>query len=330
MYADYHLFYNRFVRKHTFADAFRTNRKGWIQMGKSMRKGKTNRRILTALFLLPAFAFIAYALYVPFIWNGILSFQKWDGFHDPLWVGIQNYSKALTDHTALLSMKNSLFLGTVSTLGAVVLGILLAALVYKVYQKEGAFYRLIAFMPVMLPTAVVGLLFTFFFNPEMGLLNNFLRAVGLGGMTQAWLENKNTVLWCIAFVNIWKMSGLTMMLSFAAMQMLPASVFESSKLDGAGYPRQFFSLILPLIKPTVLVAAVYTLTVNFKSYDVVSIMTGGGPGTVSYVVPINMVKTAFNLGNFGYAAAQGVIITLLVIALVVILRRVLRGDAYEY
>ena len=210
------------------------------------------------------------------------------------------------------------------------MGLFLAALVFKVYRKEGAFYRLMAFMPVMLPAAVVGLLFTFFYNSDMGLLNNLLRSIGLDNLTTAWLENKSTVMWCIALVNIWKMSGLTMMLSFAAMQMLPASIFESSKLEGASYPRQFFSLILPLIRPTVLMTAVYTLTVNFKSYDIVSVMTGGGPGTTSYVVPINMVKTAFNFGDFGYAAAQGVIITVIVILIVVLMNRVFKGEKYEY
>lgn len=79
-----------------------------------------------------------------------------------------------------------------------------------------------------------------------------------------------------------------------------------------------------------LLSAVYTLTVNFKSYDIVSIMTGGGPGTISYAVPINMVKTAFNFGDFGYAAAQGVLITAIVIAIVVMLRRVFRGETYEH
>nr|WP_307757139.1 ABC transporter permease subunit [uncultured Christensenella sp.] len=295
-----------------------------------IRKSKTKRRLLCLLFLVPAFAFLVYALYVPFVWNGVMSFQQWDGFSAPQWVGADNYAKAFTNGTSRLSLQNSVFLGLVSTAGSVLLGPFLAALVFKVYRKEGAFYRLMAFMPVMLPAAVVGLLFTFFYNSDMGLLNNLLRSIGLDNLTTAWLENKSTVMWCIALVNIWKMSGLTMMLSFAAMQMLPASIFESSKLEGAGYPRQFFSLILPLIRPTVLMTAVYTLTVNFKSYDIVSVMTGGGPGTISYVVPINMVKTAFNFGDFGYAAAQGVIITVIVILIVVLMNRVFKGEKYEY
>lgn len=154
-------------------------------MGAGHGKTREKHRLLAALFLLPAFAFIAYALYVPFVWNGVFSFQRWDGFHDPAFVALANYTKALMDKTALLSIRNSVFLGLISTLGAVALGLLLAALVYKVYRREGALYRLIAFMPIMLPMAVIVLLFTFFFNPEMGLLNNLLRVVEMGDVAKA-------------------------------------------------------------------------------------------------------------------------------------------------
>ncbi len=150
--------------------------------------------------------------------------------------------------------------------------------------------------------------------------------IGLSDITRAWLEDRNTVLGCIAFVSIWKMCGLTMILTFAGMKMLPKHIFESSKLEGASYIRQFFSLILPLIRPTILIAVVYTLATNFKSYDVVKIMTGGGPGIMSSVVPINIMKAAFKFGDFGYAAAQAVILTGMVILIVLIVRRVLKGE----
>lgn len=288
------------------------------------------RKWIIALFLVPALLFILYAVYIPFGWNTVLSFQNWNGFSQPEWAGADNYTKTFSDATALKSLGNTMFLGLVSTIGAVVIGVALATFIYQVYRREGAFYRLILFMPVMLPAAIVGLLFVFIFNPEMGLLNSLLNAVGLGNLTTAWLENKNTVMWCLAFVNTWKMSGLTMMLSFAAMQMLPASIFESSKLDGASNTRQFFSLILPMIRPTILLSAVYSMAVNFKSYDIVSIMTGGGPGTTSSVVPIYMIKTGFKFGEFGFSAAQGMVLAVTILIIVAIVRRVFRGETYEY
>lgn len=301
-----------------------------LELKKSLKKRNRQRLMIIALFLIPALCFIIYALYVPFVWNGVLSFQEWNGFKEPTWVGLQNYGQFFSDPVALKSLGNSVFLAVVSTLGAIVIGLALAALLYQVKRKEGALYRLIIFLPVMLPAAIVGLLFTFIFNPEMGLLNSLLRLLGMGDFAKAWLEDKDTVMWCIAFVNVWKMSGLTMMLTFASMQMLPASIFESSRLDGATYGKQFFHLILPLIKPTILLSAVYSLAVNFKSYDTVFVMTGGGPGTTSYVTPINMVKTAFKFGEFGYSAAMGIALTAVVILIVVIIRKIFKGEVYEY
>jgi ABC-type sugar transport system permease subunit len=120
------------------------------------------------------------------------------------------------------------------------------------------------------------------------------------------------------------------MLNFAAMQMLPESIFESSRIDGASYSRQFFSLILPLIKPTILMSATYSLVLNFKSYDLVFVMTRGGPGTVSQTVPIDIMKTAFNFNEFGYSAAMGLALCVVVMLVIVAVRRALRGETYEY
>lgn len=290
-----------------------------------------SRQALTSfLFLLPALAFMIFSVYLPFGWNTVLSFEKWNGFSAPQWNGIQNYQWAFQNAETMHSLWNSVFFAVFSTLGAVVLGLFLAALMYKIPTKEGGFYRLIIFLPVMLPAAVVGLLFTFVFNPEMGILNNLLRAVGLSNWTHVWLEDKSTLKWCIVIVNIWKMAGLTMMLSYAAMQMLPSSIFESSKIEGASYWVQFTQIILPLIQPTVLMAAVYTLVVNFKSYDIVSVLTGGGPGTASETIPIQMVKVAFGFSKFGNAAAMGMILAIVVMAIVSALKFVFRGESYEY
>jgi raffinose/stachyose/melibiose transport system permease protein len=297
---------------------------------KGQKKLNLNRIITRIFFLLPALLFIFYAVYIPFGWNTVLSFQEWNGFSEPKWLGLKQYTAIFEDPVAIKSLVNSVFIGLASTIGAVFVGVALAAFVYQVYRKEGALYRLILFMPVMLPSAIVGLLFVFMFNAEMGLVNNFLRAIGLNGLTKAWLENKNTVLWCLVFVNVWKMSGLTMMLSFTAMQILPIDIFESSKLDGASVLRQFFHLILPLIRPTILLSAVYSLAVNFKSYDIVWIMTKGGPGTTSHVTPIYMIKTGFRFGKFGFSAAQGMVLTAIVILIVVVIKRVFRSEKYEY
>ncbi len=282
------------------------------------------------LFLVPAVIFLLYANYIPLIWNFLLSFQQWNGFLKQQWILFDNYIRLFQDELFVSSVINSTFLALSATIGSVTIGIALAAFLYKVGKGEGAVYRLILFMPSMMPIAVIALLFTFIYNPEMGMLNNLLKTMGLDSLTTAWLENRNTNMWCVSFVNMWRMAGLTMMLCFTALLMLPESIFESSHLDGAGYGTQFFRIALPLIKPIIQLATVFTLATNFKTYDTVFIMTRGGPGNISMTVPIYMVDTAFTYAEFGYAASMGVIITLVIVGFTALTNRLLGGEQYEY
>jgi raffinose/stachyose/melibiose transport system permease protein len=213
---------------------------------------------------------------------------------------------------------------------SVFLGLILAILIHRLGRREGAVYRLILFIPVMLPIAVIGLLFTFMYNPEMGLINQFLLTIGADSLTKAWLENKETVLIAISAVAIWRMLGLSMMLIFAGLQQIPNSLLESSKLDGANEFKQIIHIVLPLIKPVILLSIVFTLIMNFKTYDLVFVMTGGGPGTTSKTVPIYMVDTAFTYNEFGYSSAIGFLFTLLVVVLILLVNKLFKGDSYEY
>lgn len=203
-------------------------------------------------------------------------------------------------------------------------------MIYKLRKKEGAFIRLIFFTPIMLPTAIVGLLFTFVFSSDMGILNQLLKVAGLGGMTRAWLENKDTAMVCIAIVNGWKLFGVTMMLGYTAIQSIPDSLIESSYLDGAGYMKQIRHIILPLIKPTIQLAAIFSLTTAFRTYDLVWAMTMGGPGNLTTTVPIEMIKRSFVYNEFGYSAATGCILTIVVLIFIFITNKLLGGENYEY
>jgi raffinose/stachyose/melibiose transport system permease protein len=298
---------------------------------KPINKNIASRVSLTGIvFLVPSLLFVIFSVYIPFVWNIILSFEKWDGFKKYSWVNLNNYAEILKTQDVFRYMKNSVFLALSSTVISVVLGLILAGLIYQMGKKESAFYRLVFFMPVMLPLAIIGLLFTFVYNPDMGILNNFLKLVGLGSQAKAWLENSNTVMWCISIVDIWSMTGLTMMLCFASMQSLPQSLFESAHLDGAGYIRQFFSIMIPLIKPIIQLSAVFTLVKCFKSYDLVFVMTRGGPGDISTTVPINMLITAFSYSEFGLSAATGVVFSVVILIIVFITKSILKGEQYEY
>lgn len=291
---------------------------------------RNRSRIIGILLLTPAALLILNAFYIPIIWNVILSFQHWDGFGDKVWAQLDNYKDLFQDSIYWKSVYHSLYIAVGSTFVAVFVGLILAILIFKVSSREGAFFRLVFFLPVMLPLAVVALLYTFVYNPEMGMLNQLLKIIGLGNLQHAWLADPNTVLAAITFVGAWKSFGLTMILCFAAIQSIPTSLMEASRIDGAGYFRQVFSIILPLIKPIILLSVVFTLTKNFKTYDLVFVMTRGGPGNASQIVPIYMLNTGFSYNEFGYAAAMACVLTVIVIIITIFTRLALRGENYEY
>ena len=295
-----------------------------------MKKKVSSISVTGVIYLIPALIFVIGFNVVPFIWNMILSFQEWNGFSTAEFVGISNFAKVLKDQLFFKSLFNSIIYAVCSTGGGVLLGLFLATFIYKLGDKEGSVFRLILYSPAMVPTAVVGLMFVFFFNPEMGLLNSFLELIGLESLQHVWLQEKATAMACLIFVAIWKCAGSVMMMCFASMQTLPPSLYESAKLDGATFWQQMFKITYPLIKPMILLATINTLGGQYKSYDLIQTMTQGGPGNLTSTVPIIMTKTAFNFGRFGEAAAHGVIFTVVVAVSIILVRYVLRSEEYEF
>lgn len=298
---------------------------------KSLNKFKFDGRTsLGILFLLPGSLVIFIVTYLPALWNVILSFMEWDGFLVRNWVGFKNYVQSFQDALVFSAMRNSIVLGLGQTFFAVIVGLVLVALIYRMGRFESAVYRLILFIPIMMPLAIIGLLFSFVYNPDMGILNNFLRLIGLNVLTRPWLEDLNTVMPSLQFVGVWRMSGLTMMFYFAAMQLIPPALFEASHIDGASYSQQFFRIVIPLIKPSIQLSAVYSFMVTFKTYDLVKVMTNGGPGRFSQTVPLMMMNTAFMFNEFGYAAALGVELTVVILVIIQLSKLIIRSEYYEY
>jgi len=282
------------------------------------------------LFLLPTILFVLASLVIPFIWTIVLSFQDWNGFNTPQWVWFSNFKDSFSDKVVLKSLFNSVYYAIVSTAGSVVLGLGLATLLLKMGRKEGSVIRLVLYSPAMLPIAVVGLMFTFFYNPNMGLVNKFLELIGLETLARVWLQESQTAMPAIIVAAIWKNAGTNMVLCYAAMQAIPTSLYESCQIEGASFWKQTISITYPLIKPMILLTTINTLGRQYKSYGLIFTMTSGGPGTLTATVPITMVKTGFSFGYFGSAASMGIILTVVVTASILITRVFLRGESYEY
>lgn len=282
------------------------------------------------LFIIPALILVALWFYIPVFWTFVLSFQDWDGFQKAEWIFMDNYQRMLSDKLALKAIFNSIRMALVQTIGAVLLGLVMTLLIYPVSKKEGAVYRLIFFIPSMIPTAIIGMLFIFMYNYDIGILNNLLRLLGLDNLTRPWLEDFSTVIPSINIVNIYKNAGITMLFSYASLMMIPKSMIESVNIEGGGYITLVTRIFLPLIRPIIAMSTLYILTLSFKTFSLVFTLTKGGPAYKSMTVPIYMRQVAFRYGEFGYSASMGVSLTILVLLVIGLGKRFFRGESYEY
>ncbi len=295
----------------------------------SKLKGKNIYLAKGLLFLLPATAVYVFFAVIPFFDNLILSFHSWSGFGGKEFVGFSNFIEAFRDKNFLLAIKNSVYLGFASSLVSVIVGVLLAWLLLYVGSGIGGFFRTILFSPSMIPAVITALIFSFVFEPEMGILNRLFEAMGLESLKHAWLTNKSTVLNCILFVSAWKQVGLTMVLCFAGMQSIPKSLFEAARMEGAGEGAIFLRIILPLVMSFVQLSAIFALMAGLKIYDTVLALTNGGPGKFSVVMPMWIMQNAFSFNHYGYGASMSLIFVVIVLLSMVLAKGVVKGETYE-
>lgn len=282
------------------------------------------------LFSLPAAILILLSTVVPFVWNFVISFTDWDGVSGMKFVGFKNYASIFTTRVAKLAIRNSCIIAVVSTLLAMFLGIMIAVMIFKLSHVEGSIFRFVFYGPVLLPMTVVGLLFTFVLSPDQGLLNGILRAIGLGSFAKPWLATETLNVVMIGVVQGWKSAGTIMMLIYTALIALPGDLFEASRIEGATFGQELRMIILPLIRPTIVLSFSMMSMWSFKTYDIVMTMTNGGPGDLSIVAPLYIIQQTFANGKFGFAAAVSILFALLIMAIIMLIRKGLKGENYEY
>lgn len=281
------------------------------------------------LFLMPATVVYLVFAVIPFFDSFLLSFQDWGGFGPRTFTGIGNYLRAFGDKTFLMAIKNSVYLGVTSAIFSVIIGVFMAWLLLYVGRKWGGFFRTILFSPSMIPAVITALIFAFVYEPEIGILNNVLGAIGLENLQHAWLTNKTTALNCILFVSAWKQIGLTMVLCFAGMQGVDQSLIESSRLDGATDFQIFRKIILPLIMSFVQLSTIFAVMSGLKIYDTVVALTNGGPGKATTVMPLWILQNSFSFNNYGYGSAMSMIFVMIVLLGMIVTKKLVKGGSYE-
>lgn len=277
----------------------------------SLRK---KRKILGCIFLLPTFVVLGFFTFYPLIRSCVMSFTNWSGINsDFSFIGFRNYEKLFTQtpeywNAIVVNLK----FAVTSTLLQTVLGFALAFFVYSMSVKLQKFFKVALFIPVILPAAVVGVMWTFIYTPDYGLINQFLRAVHLGNLTHAWLGEYGTVMPSVIFTNTWRYIGLTMVLYLIAFNNISADILEAATVDGAGKFRQLVSIMFPLTTGTTEINVILSITGGMKAFDLFYLMTGGGPGTATQVVSMLIYRTAFQAFKYSRALSMAVVLFIII------------------
>lgn len=276
---------------------------------------KTGKKSWIAyLYILPMIVLSFVLVYYCIIDTVVVSFTDWDGMTDVFhFVALKNYIKMFKDHVFWTSVVNNLifFVGTVFI--QALLGFVLAVLLKKKLPGANVF-KAIYFMPIAMATSIITAIFRIIMDPTNGALNQFLRAIHLNGFAVNWLGDPKIALVSVIIVNIFQWMGFSMITYYAGLMSLPDDVYEAAKIDGAGFWRTTFSVTLPMLKGTTNVLIILGIVGSLKTFDIVKLLTGGGPGRSTTVMNTYLYEKAFKDFNAGGAASIGVAI--LIIAMV--------------
>jgi len=293
-----------------------------------------NRLIIP--FLAPAL--ILYGVFVlwPYAQAIYLSLTDWRGVSpDKPFVGLANYERLIGDSRFVDALSRNGQLLIVLPLVTLSIALAFAALFTQggAGIKGAGFYRVVFFFPQIISAVIVGMLWSYVYNPQIGLLNGVLRNIGLDAWTQTWLGNPNTILWAIAAVAIWSGVGFYMVIFIASMQSIPTSFYEAAVLDGASRWTSFKDITFPLMWETMRTATIYIAIAALDFFVLVQVMTGGGSTGASRkaeVAALYMYDQAFNKNRWGLASAIGVVLLLLTLLLAVVVMRLTRRETYEF
>jgi multiple sugar transport system permease protein len=295
------------------------------------RLSQTKREWVAAyLFLLPDLLGLLLFVGIPMILSLSLGFFNVSGFGTYTFSGLANYRKMFADPLFLGSLQVTAKYVIVLVPGLYVSGLGLALLVKRPVPLVGLF-RAMLFLPNVISLVVVALIWKFLLVDRIGVANVLLSKIGLGG--RSWLGDPDLTLWALLGVTIWFLMGFYMLIFLAGLQEIPREYYDAARIDGAGAWRSFWDITLPLLKPTsffVLLVSLVAAVAGPQGFDLVYVMTSGGPANSTNLTTYYIFDQAFRYSNFGYAAAMASFLVLVLLALSGILFALTRGGRFDF
>jgi raffinose/stachyose/melibiose transport system permease protein len=275
----------------------------------------------TSLMLVPAIAFFLVFALGPLLAAVYISFLNWDGISAPSWVGLANWTRAFTDpvtlHSIFLTVQVMILSWAIQTPISLLLGVFLAG-----YQRYRAILGVFYFLPLLFSAVAIGLIWSSSILASDGALNTALRSIGLSSLAQNWLGEPGIALYAIIVVIAWQFIPFHTLLYQAGARQIPQVLYEAARIDGANARQRFFHITLPQLRYTIVTSTILILTGSLTYFDVIFVMTGGGPGFATRILPLQMYITAFQDAQLGYGSAIAVILAIAGVALSLFLLRI--------
>ncbi|WP_130859332.1 carbohydrate ABC transporter permease [Gracilibacillus phocaeensis] len=280
---------------------------------KTIKKRKMGETSSLWWMYLPAFLFVGFFIVYPFL-NGIrISFTDWNGFSQTSnFIGLDQYTRMLTDPDTWTVVRNTLLYGLGSTIFQNIVGLAYALLLNQSIKFK-AVTRTIVYLPVIISPLIMGYIWYFFFAYQGGALNDIFMWLGMEPINA--LSNPSLNIWIIVFVNTFQFVGIAMIIYLAGLQSISKEFYEAADIDGATSFQQFKNITLPLIMPSVTINMVINIIGGLKLFDVIISLTSGGPGNASQSMSTFMYDLYFSRQDAGYAATQGVLMMVIILIL---------------
>ena len=295
---------------------------------------KNKDRLFIGICVLPAFLLFTGLILFPMgkgLWMSLYQHSGLSG--TAAFVGLKNFQTLFADPIFITSMKNMIFILVFFPLITIVLAIGLAVILTqgKLHEIEQKFFKMIIFFPNILSMVVIGVLFLYLYDYNLGILNGFLDLIGFETLKHTWLGQSSTVLWSLVATMVWQATGYYMVMYIAGINQIPIDLYEAADIDGATKFVQFFKITLPLLWQILRVTLVFFITGAFNlTFTFVTVMTNGGPNNASQVPLTYMYSQAFSNANYGYAMAIAVVVFVLAISLSFVIQKLTEKDAIEF
>ena len=273
--------------------------------------------MIALLILLPSIALVGYFVYASIGWNVIVSLTDWNTLK-PSYniIGFSHYAEILQDSTFWISFQNNLLLILLFVPSSILLGLFLAILLDNKVKGEGVF-RTIYLLPFSLSFVITASLWAWMYDPSVGVINTLLQGIGLGFLKSGWVTDSGIAMYCIILALVWQFSGYTMLIFLAGIRSIPESQVMAAEVDGAHGFGLYRRVIIPQLKSSTLATFVILMVFALKAFDFIYILTFGGPGYSTFVLPLDMFRETFTMNHFAYGAAIATVLFVVVMAIVV-------------